>query len=73
LSLASILFAFAVRPLGMFPTVAVGSFLAASANRQFRPFQAALVSLVIAAFCVLVFVQLIGLQIPVFGSVLGYD
>lgn len=68
LSLAMIVFGTFVRQLGLLPGVFVSAMLASLSSLQIKPATAAFVSLVIAVFCVGVFIYGINLPIPIFGS-----
>lgn len=71
LTLATLLFAAFFRQLGMFLGVFLTSLIASFADPQIGRGKAALVSLCIAAFCVLVFSYGIGLPVPVLGEWIG--
>jgi hypothetical protein len=68
LSLATIVFAAFLRELGLLPSVFAASMIASLSSPQIKVTTAAFVSLVIAIFCVGVFVYGVNLPIPVFGS-----
>ena len=71
LSLATIVFAFCFREVGMFPGVFITSMIASLSSPQIKPLTAAIVSVCIAAFCVLVFSYGINLPVPIIGTWLG--
>jgi hypothetical protein len=68
---AVVFFAFAGRKLGLAPSLAVATFMAAMAPQQATLVSAALLSLALTAFCVAVFVHALGLPYPVIGPWLG--
>jgi hypothetical protein len=68
LSLATIFFAVFLRDLGLFLCVFASSMLASLSSPKIKIQRAAFVSLVIAIFCVVVFIYGIRLSIPIFGS-----
>jgi hypothetical protein len=68
LSLATLIFAALLRELGLFPCVFASSMVASLSSPQIKVTSAAIVSAVIAAFCVGVFSYGINLPIPIFGS-----
>jgi hypothetical protein len=68
LSLATIIFATFLRELGLFPCVFASAMTASLASPQITLKSAAIVSLMIAAFCIGVFTYGISIPIPVFGS-----
>jgi hypothetical protein len=68
LSLATIIFATFLRELGLLLCVFATSMTASLASPQVRIRSAAIVSMLIAAFCVAVFTYGINLPLPIFGS-----
>lgn len=72
ITLATLLFAASFWQLGMFVGVFLTAMIASLATPQAGVVKAAVVSLCISAFCVLVFSYGIGLPVPVFGSWFGY-
>jgi hypothetical protein len=68
LSLATLSFATLLRQLGLLPSVFVASTIASLSSPQIKITSAAFVSLMIAIFCVAVFVYGISLPLPIFGS-----
>lgn len=69
LTMAAVVFSLMLRPMGLLAAVTVCTFLAALADSKVQPIRAVVSSLVIAAFCVVVFVLLIGLHISIVGPV----
>lgn len=67
-SLAVIVFAVAVRPLGLVPTLVITSFLAGMARRPVQWGRNAVVSVAIALACWAIFIWGIGLNVRAFGS-----
>lgn len=72
LSLSTIVFAIAITPLGLIPTVMITVLVSAYASRRMRPLLAIALAVGLTAFCVLVFVLGIGLPLRLFGPVFGY-
>ena len=62
-----VFFAVALKGLGLFVTLFISTLAAASASRYARWRASMMLALVVSAFCVVVFVYALGLQIPVFG------
>ena len=71
LMLAIVVFATLLRPLGMFPTVALTSAIACLSVRHMKPLTVLAVSVVIAVFCTLLFGYGVKLPIPIIGPLLG--
>lgn len=72
LTLAPILFAIAIVPLGLIPTVMLTVLTSAFASRRMRPQLAIALAVGLTAFCVLVFSVGIGLPLRLFGPLLGF-
>jgi hypothetical protein len=68
LSLATIVFAAFVDDLGMLPGTFVTAFIACLASPKIKLWQAAVISLCIAAFCSLVFTVGLGVPLPILGD-----
>lgn len=64
---AIVVFALAVRGLGLVPTLLIATFLAALAGRR-RAVSAAGVAVSLTVPCVLIFVIALQLRLPLFGS-----
>jgi putative tricarboxylic transport membrane protein len=72
LTLATLFFATFFRPLGMLPSVFITTFLASLSSAQIKPAAAALISLSLALFCVIVFHFGLDLPAPIFGTWFRY-
>ena len=68
---AILFFGFTVRGLGLAPTLLITTFLSAMAGHDARPVKAALTAAGITALCLVVFVGLLQLRLPLFGEWLG--
>ena len=68
LSLATVIFATFLRELGLFLAVVASTMVAQLSSPQIKVTTAAVVSVVIAAFCVGIFSYGINLSIPILGS-----
>lgn len=68
---AVIIFGAGIEPLGVVPILLITTFVAAIADRRTSLRDAALISAGLTALCVLVFVVLLQLRLPVFGPWLG--
>lgn len=68
---AVIIFGAGIEPLGVVPILLITTFVAAIADRRTSLRDAALISVGLTALCVLVFVVLLQLRLPVFGPWLG--
>lgn len=69
LLVASLLFfGFTVRGLGLVPALLVSVFLAAMAGRRARPVPALIISVSLTALSVLIFVTVLQLRLPYFGT-----
>lgn len=71
ISLAILCFAFFIRSLGLFLTVALTAFLSCLANGKVPVWKAAAVGLTMAVLCTLIFHFGIGLPVPLIGRWLG--
>ena len=71
LTASMLVFAAFFRELGMFPGVFISSMIASLSSSQIKPLNAAIVSLLIAAFCVAIFNYGINLPVPIFGGWVG--
>jgi hypothetical protein len=71
LSLSTIVFAAFLRNLGMFPAIAISSFIAALSSQKMRLVTALLISLGLAVFCTAVFGYGLKLPLPIFGTWFG--
>lgn len=73
LVLASVLlFGFLMRGGGMALAVFVGVMVSALASGKYRFFPTVILAIGAVIFCVVLFVELLGLPIPIFGSWFGY-
>jgi hypothetical protein len=70
---AVLLFGFLVRGAGLVPSVLVLVLLSAYASPKFTWGPSLLLAVGLAVFCVVVFVKLLGLPMPVFGPWLGFN
>jgi hypothetical protein len=68
---AILVFGFTVGGLGLGPSLLVTTFLAALAAPEVKPVQAALTAAGITALCLVVFVALLQLKLPLLGDWLG--
>jgi hypothetical protein len=68
---AILFFGFTVGGLGLGPSLLVTTFLAALAGHGTRPARAAVIAIGLTALCLLVFVTLLQLRLPIFGDWLG--
>jgi hypothetical protein len=68
---AILFFGFTVGGLGLGPTLLVTTFLAALAAPEVKPLRAALTAVGITALCLVVFVALLQLKLPLLGDWLG--
>lgn len=68
---AVVVFGAGIEPLGIAPTLLVTSFLAAIADRRTSLREAALIAVGLTVLCVLVFVLLLQLRLPLLGPWLG--
>ncbi|WP_341992086.1 tripartite tricarboxylate transporter TctB family protein [Azorhizobium sp. AG788] len=71
LTLSTLLFGFAMRPLGFLPALAATVFLATLASRKFNLVTALSITGVMCVFCWAVFILGLGLPIPLLGPWLG--
>ena len=69
--LAPVLFGLAIGPLGLVPTMFITVFEVSFASRFARLKESFLLAAGFTAFCVLVFHYMLGLPIPLWGSLLG--
>ena len=68
---AVIIFGAGIEPLGIVPILLITAFVAAIADRRTSLRDAALIAIGLTVLCVLVFVVLLQLRLPVFGPWLG--
>jgi hypothetical protein len=68
---AVMFFGFTVRGLGLGPTLLVTTFVAALAGHDTRLVRAALIAIGLTALCLVVFVGLLQLRLPILGDWLG--
>jgi hypothetical protein len=68
---SAVLFAVAIRELGLALVVVLMVVVGALASRYFRPLHAVAVGVLLSIFCVAVFVYGLGLPMPVLGSWFG--
>jgi hypothetical protein len=66
-----VFFAVTVRGFGLAPSLALATFMAGMSSGRMTAVPAALLSIVLTAFCVLVFITALGLPYPVIGPWLG--
>ena len=68
---AIMFFGFTVRGLGLGPALLVTTFVSALAGRETKPTQALFIAIGLTALCLVVFVALLQLRLPVLGEWLG--
>ena len=68
---AILFFGFTVGGLGLGPSLLVTTFLAALAGHGTRPGRAAVIAIGLTALCLVVFVGLLQLRLPILGDWLG--
>ncbi|MFD1826504.1 tripartite tricarboxylate transporter TctB family protein [Mumia zhuanghuii] len=68
---AVMFFGFTVGGLGLGPSLLVTTFLAALAGHDTRPVRAAVIAIGLTALCLVVFVVLLQLRLPILGDWLG--
>jgi hypothetical protein len=71
-SVAVLLFGFLMRDAGLLPAVIAIVMVSAYASPKFTWLSTLLIALGLSAFCVLVFVKLLGLPMPILGPWLGF-
>lgn len=72
ISVAVLLFGFLMRDAGLLPAVIAIVMVSAYASPKFTWLSTLLIALGLSAFCVLVFVKLLGLPMPILGPWLGF-
>lgn len=71
LTLSTLFFGFAMRPLGFLPTLAITVFGCAAASQKFHPLIALAITATMVVFCWLVFIVGLGLPLQLIGPWLG--
>lgn len=69
---APVIFGTTVRTIGIVPAVAIVVFLGTTATRSVSVLNGLITSAVISAFCYLIFVRALGLQLSAFGTLLKF-
>lgn len=69
---AVLFFAFTVRRLGLIPAVFISAVMASFSSTRTTALQALVIALALTVFCVLLFVEALGMPIRVFGPWLGF-
>ncbi len=67
LTIALIVFGYGVRRAGLAPSLFAAVFLAALASAKTGPVRAAIMAAALTAFCILIFVEGLGLPVPLIG------
>lgn len=71
MSVAFLVFGAGVRPLGLVPVLLLTTFLAALADRSTSLLKALLIAVALTVACVVIFVVLLQLRLPLLGTALG--
>ncbi|WP_029004641.1 tripartite tricarboxylate transporter TctB family protein [Azorhizobium doebereinerae] len=71
LTLSTLLFGFAMKPLGFLPALGASVFLSTLASRKFHLMTALIITAVMCVFCWAVFILGLGLPLPLLGPWLG--
>jgi hypothetical protein len=72
LTAAVLFFGFSVRRLGLVPALFVASFLAALSSTRTTIVAALVTAVALTVFCVLIFVEALGMPVPLFGTWLRF-
>jgi hypothetical protein len=72
LTAAVLFFGFSVRRLGLVPALFVASFLAALSSTRTTIVAALVMAVALTVFCVLIFVEALGMPVPLFGTWLRF-